>query len=306
MSKPKIIVIGGPTASGKSQLAIELAKEFNGEIINADSRQFYIGMDIGTGKEKIERINKDNSVLIQQVKHHLIDILKPNEKFNLFEFQKIAFETIDKILKQNKIPILVGGTGLYLDSIVYNYQLSEKETDPERRSKLIKLDVNELQSLLKTKDTDTFDSLTESDKKNPHRLIRAIERIESGTNEPQKGNPLYDVTYICLSSSKDKLNNRINERVDKMFDNGLIEENKKLKSTGYNIDMNSIKSIGYQEFEEYFKENQTLEETSELIKLHTRQYAKRQITWFKRNKYIKWISNPKDAFKLLSDFLIQS
>ncbi|MFH1547540.1 MAG: tRNA (adenosine(37)-N6)-dimethylallyltransferase MiaA, partial [bacterium] len=285
MSNPKIIALGGPTASGKSKLAIEIAKKFNGEIVNCDSRQFYVGMDIGTGKENISKRNKDGSVDINGITHYLIDLLKPNEEYNLFKFQRKAFSVIGTIIDKRRLPILVGGTGLYIDSIVYNYSLSEYQTDQLRRFELRKMTLEQLQVLAK----DFISNLNESDRNNPHRLIRAIERRDSETPTPVKGDRKYDVLYLCINIEKEELEKRISKRVDDMFKNGLEKENAMLRKSGYSTKNNAMKSIGYQEFDGYYAKDHTIEETKELVKTHTMQYAKRQMTWFRRNPEIRWI-----------------
>ncbi len=304
MSKKKIIVIGGPTSSGKSKFAIEISQKFNGEIINSDSRQFYKELNIGTGKGKISKKYPDGSVKINDIKHHLIDFLNPDDDFNLSQFQKLAFNKIRQIHKKNKIPVLVGGTGLYIDSVVYNYRLEEQKINFKRRKDLNNLSVEQLQNILISLDPKAYDTLTKSDQKNPHRLVRAIEKLELfGQNISKKQDSTYDFIYLCFSVEKDSLNKKINIRVEKMMKNGLLEENTKLRKKGYTTKLNSMKSIGYQEFDKYFINEQSLKKTIELIKLHTRQYSKRQNTWFKKNKDIKWILNNKEGFKLINNFL---
>lgn len=300
MNKPKIIALGGPTASGKSNLSIEYAKKFNGEIVNCDSRQFYIGMDIGTGKEKISEKNSDGSVIINGITHHLIDFLKPDQEYNLYKFQLDTFKIIDQILEHGKLPILVGGTGMYIDAVIYNYCLSENTNDDSRRKQLSEMSVQQLQKMLGSE----LDKLNESDRMNPHRLIRAIERKESNTPTPTKNSRKYNVLYLCTNPEKKELEKNIDTRVNQMFKDGLEDENRQLRNQGYTADLNSMKSIGYQEFDKFFEGTQTLEETKELIKTHTRQYAKRQMTWFRRNKDIIYINDKQEFIDLISQFLI--
>jgi tRNA dimethylallyltransferase len=298
MTKPKIIAIGGPTASGKTGISIDIARKFNGEIINIDSRQIYKHLNIGTAKEKIsERF--DDYVVIQDIPHYLIDFLEPNQDFDLARFQKLAFDVIDKILSKDKLPILVGGTGLYLDSVIYNYNLEEKNHDPIKRSQLSKLTLSQLQQKLPG---NIFDKMTPSDQKNPHRLIRKIEKLENKTAPmPENRNPKYDYLYLAVKS--ENIEENIDKRVAKMFKDGLIEENIKLREMGYTTKLNSLKSIGYQEFDKYLEGNKNLEEAKDLIKLHTRQYAKRQMTWFKRNKEIVWVNNLQEADDEVKKFI---
>lgn len=300
MSKSKIVAIGGPTASGKSSIAIELAKNFNGEIINTDSRQFYKHLNIGTAKEEIsERMN--NQVLIKKVAHHLIDFLEPDEEFNLARFQKLAFEKIEEITSRGKLPILVGGTGLYIDAVVYNYDLTEEEVNPKRREELSKLSVSKLQKILNKLSPAILKKMTPSDQKNPHRLIRKIEKLESNKPKDRKKELLYNFLYLAVTPENQK--ERISERVDKMFEEGLKEENQKIRERGYTTELNSLRAIGYQEFDKYFEGNKTLEDVKKDIKLHTRQYAKRQMTWFKKNEEIIWIENIDQAKKAVNGFI---
>lgn len=296
MNKKKIVIVGGPTASGKTSIGIELSKKFNGEIINCDSRQFYKGLDIGTAKEKTSEKIDDVSI-IGDIPHHLIDFLEPDESFDLAAFQKLAFETIENIHERSKLPILVGGTGLYIDAVVFNYSLNNELINKSKRNKLSKLSVESLQEKLKEVSGEVFMNMNNSDQNNPHRLIRAIEKAgKTHKNEE----PKYDYLYLLVNPQDQK--KKITSRVEKMFKEGLEEENRKLRSKGYSTKNNSMKSIGYQEFNNYFENKQSLEEIKELIITHTRQYAKRQITWFKRNDKGKWINDYNDALRLVSIF----
>lgn len=302
-TKSKIIALGGLTASGKTSLSISIAKKFNGEIINTDSRQVYRELNIGTAKEKVDQRNKDGSVIIAEIKHHLIDIVDPDESFNLAVFQKLALEKVEKILNQKSLPILTGGTGLYIDSIVYGYNLTQEKFDQPYRVKLSKMTVQKLQELLSMKDTKTFTQLNKSDRKNKYRLIRQIEKSLYPSSSEKSQHPPYNYLYLAIKVPIKSLIKNIDERVDSLFDMGLLHENEVLRKKGYTTELSSMKSIGYREFDKYFDGMQTLDETRELIKLHTRQYAKRQITWFKRNKDIVWISGLEEAESAIEKFL---
>ncbi|MEA3357285.1 MAG: tRNA (adenosine(37)-N6)-dimethylallyltransferase MiaA [Patescibacteria group bacterium] len=299
----KLIALGGQTGSGKTTLSIRLAKHFNCEIINADSRQVYKSLNIGTAKENIEKRFSDGTLSIHGIEHHLIDILEPEQPFDLRQYQKLAFDSINKILGQGKIPMLVGGTGLYIDSVVYNFNLFKQDLDSKHREEMRQKPLGELQDLLKALDLIRYDQMTESDQKNPHRLIRAIEKAGISETEVKKQEPKYDYLYLGISISPEILNDRINKRVDSMFKNGLIEENKALRESSLTTELGSMKSIGYQEFDKYFANEQSIEETKDLIKIHTRQYAKRQLTWFKKNSDVVWIKDFDEASKRVEKFL---
>lgn len=292
--KKPVVVIAGPTASGKSSLALKLAKDIKGYVINADSRQVYKELKIGTAQPTPDKI-EDNVWYIDNIKHYLYGHISAKEKYNLFQYQKDVQNVLDK---EESIPILVGGTGLYIDCIVHNYDLKKKtERDTEySREELEKRSVKELQSLL---DQEVLNKMNNSDIKNPIRLIRAIER--GGVNR-NRGRDLKHI-YLVVDVSTEALKDRINRRVDKMLENGLIEENKKLLESGFNYDMYSMQSIGYQEFNGYFKGEKTLEQVKEEIVLHTIQYAKRQETWFKRNKNMRRIGNYSEAYDETLKFL---
>ena len=299
----KIIAIGGQTASGKSSIAVQLAKEFNGEIINADSRQIYRLLNIGTAKDPIESYNNDGTVNIDGVRHHLIDILNPEDDFNLALYKKLATEAISEIIGNKKIPIIVGGTGLYLDAVIYNYDLVEEQIDQSLRESLRQNSLEELQAMLIKEDSEVYASLTQSDKKNPQRLIRSIERLRSGVKINQKNTSKYDFLYLGVTQPIPVLNKRIDERVDKMMEQGLEKENLNLREMGYSSEQTSLSSIGYKEFNDLINGTNTIDQTKELIALHTKQYAKRQLTWFKRNTDLKWVSSYQQSLPLVKKFL---
>lgn len=278
----KIIVIAGPTASGKTDMAIKLAKEIDGYIINGDSRQVYKYLTIGTSKPTSNEIQNSG------IRHFLYDIVDPRDNFTIYDYQRKVQEILDT---QEGIPIIVGGSGLYIDSVIFNYNLTPNTYNQD----LSNLSLEELQR----KASEYINGMTESDKKNRHRLIRAIQRNGLGKN---KGNELNNI-YFVLDISKEELEKRIKDRVDKMFDNGLLEENKELLSMGYTYEDRGMKSIGYAEFKPYFDGLISLDYVKEEIVKHTINYAKRQKTWFKRNKGAIWINKYKDISYFASNFI---
>jgi tRNA dimethylallyltransferase len=302
----KIIALGGLTASGKTDISIKLAKEFPLEIINADSRQVYKQIDIGTAKLEIEEhCNKDGTVVIKGIVHHLIDFVDLKEEFNLAKFQKLAYEKVRQIWERDKTPFLVGGTGLYIDAVIRQYELSDQQINEELRNNLQDKSVKHLQQKLIDLSKETFEKLTPSDKLNKHRLIRRIEKIlHPPTQKPNTERlPKFKKLYMALKLPKDKLLDRIEKRVDKMLKQGLIEENKELRKKGYTTELRPLKTIGYQEFEEYFTNKKDLADIKQQIIISTRQYAKRQETYFNRHDDIQWIDGYKDAADLVTQFL---
>lgn len=268
-----IIVIAGPTASGKSSMALQLAKDINGVIINADSRQIYKELNIGTAKPVPDRILNSKEWVIDDIPHFLYGFLPIKEKYNIFQYQKDVQEVFDN-LSDDKTPILVGGTGLYIDSIVFNYHLS---SDSGIQNNLTGLTVKELQNML-----DPEIVLNESDRNNPVRLVRILEK---GNSEQKKG-PELNHKYFVLDIDKDGLRDRIEERVDQMFKDGLLEENQELfKSTTV------LKTIGYAEFTKYFNKQISLDEVRSNIVTNTSKYAKRQRTWFRKNKKAVYVTD---------------
>jgi len=279
----KLIVILGPTASGKTKISEKLAQEFNGEIISADSRQIYRGMDIGTNKSPA----------------YLVDIADPGQEFTAAQYKELAIKTIKEIQKKDKLPILVGGTGLYIQAIVDNLKIPKIKPNQILRKKLEKQSCEQLFNTLKKLDFETAQNI---DKKNKRRLIRALEVCFAGQKFSQKtkGKKLFDILQIGIQVDKKILAQRIDKRVDEMIEQGLEDE---VKSLGENIP----ETIGYQEFKlvgaTLRGRPKNIAKIANLIKLHTRQYAKRQSTWFKRDKRIKWVKNYEEARSLIKSFL---
>lgn len=293
----KVIIVAGPTGTGKTELAIKIAKKFNGELINADSRQVYKNLDIGTNKGNV--LLKNNKFFIDDVPIHLINILEPTERFNLFDFQKLALEMIHDISERGKLPIIVGGTGLYIDSLVKGYLLADSNT--KDRSNLENLNVAELQKLI-TKET--LNTLNESDRSNPRRLVRVIEKFE---HVDFKNMDLGLETFILYPNYNwEDLKQKIDFRVEKMFKEGLIEETKSLIDSGLAKDSDSLRIMGYKQVVEFLNNEIDLNSCKERVKIAHKQYAKRQRTWFEgvgRNYKLNKYSNSDEALNLSESFL---
>ncbi|MDK2798636.1 MAG: tRNA dimethylallyltransferase [Clostridiales bacterium] len=289
MSYKPLIVIVGPTAVGKTALSIELALKINGEIVSADSMQIYRYMDIGTAKSTIEEQ--------KGVKHYLIDEINPDEEFSVAKYKELADRYIDEILSKGKYPIMVGGTGLYVNSVIDNIKFSETICDWHYRSELnhlAKVKGNEyVHQMLQQVDPITAHRLHVNDIR---RIIRALEvykytgiPISKHQVESRKEPSPYKTAIIGLTMDREWLYKRINLRVDKMIEQGLIQEVQKLLKMGYSKEMTSMKGLGYKEMIDYIENKITLEQAVELLKRNTRRYAKRQLTWFRRDQRIHWI-----------------
>ena len=298
MSKQKLIVILGPTATGKTEFAIRLASQFNGEIISADSRQVYKKMDIGTAKPSKEQRAR--------VPHYLVDKISPDKEFNVTGYKKLAVKAIKDIQKRGKTPFLVGGTGLYIQAIVDNLSFLQVPPQKKLRASLEKEDLKKLAAIYEKLDPKGAEFI---DQKNRRRLIRAIE-VCFVTKKPfweqrEQGDPLFDVLQIGLNLSSEELKKNNENRVKKMIKLGLIKETKSLAKK-YGWEITAMQSIGYQEWLPYFKNRASQQEVVEKIKTHTLQFANRQMTWFRKDKRIVWIS-PKDHKKakaLMKRFLM--
>lgn len=281
--KEKVLVIAGPTAVGKTDLSIKLAKELNGEIISTDSMQIYKYMDIGSAK-----ITKEEMC---GVPHHMIDVVDPSTPFSVADYKEMAQKCIDDIISRGKLPILTGGTGLYINALTCNMNFTEAENDLKYRSELEELAEkhgNEyIHNMLKDIDPISYKEIHYNNRK---RVIRALE-VYKLTKKPFSSfnageefyNGPYDVTYYVLNMDREKLYNRINLRVDMMMDKGLLEECIKLKEMGYNSSVQSMQGIGYKEIFYYIENKISLNEAVEMIKQGSRNYAKRQLTWFRRD-----------------------
>ncbi|MFH1508790.1 MAG: tRNA (adenosine(37)-N6)-dimethylallyltransferase MiaA [bacterium] len=303
-NKQKLVIITGPTASGKSFLGVKLAKKYDGYVISADSRQIYKGMDVGTGK-----ITKEE---IDNVRHFMLDFVKPDEEFTVGQFKKEA----EKIISSKKrLPFLVGGTGLYIDAVCKNLTIPKIKPNNELRSELENKSFEELHKQLETLDPEIIKTI---DLKNKRRLIRALEIcLESGrpySEQRKQGKPKYDLLEIGLDISKEELYNRIDKRIDEMIEVGNVNENnktntdlimetKQLLDENYSLMLPSMSGIGYKEIAEYLQGAIDLDEAKIRMSTRTKQYAKRQMTWFKRNKNIHWVGDLSEADNLVEKFL---
>jgi len=289
MTKYKLIILAGPTASGKTAVSVDLAKRIGGEIISADSMQIYRGMDIGTAK-----ITADE---MQGVKHYLINVSDPKEDFNIVRFQNMVKCSIEEIKKNGHIPILVGGTGFYIQSIIYDIKF-DKEDDNGSIRKVLEEEYDKMGADFMYEKLKKIDSISAENihKNNKKRIIRAIEyflinnTLISEHNELQrKKTSPYDFRFFVLNPKRDILYDRINKRVDKMVEKGLVDEVKSLIESGLSIDNISMQGIGYKEIVEYLEGNIPLDKAVENIKQNTRHMAKRQVTWFKRERDVIYI-----------------
>ena len=293
--KPKVIVIVGPTASGKTSLSIELAKQINGEIVSCDSMQIYKDMDIGSAKPTKEEM--------QGIKHYMIDEVLPTERFSVARYKKEAENAIEKILKKGKIPIVVGGTGLYANSLIYGIEYDDIKLDEKYREELMKIaktpeGLENLYQKAKKIDEKAIEKISPNDKK---RIIRILEIYRAtGKNkteqemESRKKEVKYDYKVFAINIERPILYERINKRVDIMIAQGLMEEVKKIIKK-YPELPTAMQAIGYKEIVEYLDNKITIEDAIEKIKQETRRYAKRQITWFKRIENIKWLDGLEET-----------
>ncbi len=284
----KVIVICGPTASGKTGLSIELAKKVNGEIVSADSMQIYKEMDIGTAKPTKEEQ--------QGIKHYLIDFVSPEERYSVADYKKEAKKAIEEIIQKGKIPIVVGGTGLYVDSLIYGIEYADIEFDKDYREKLEKRvqkeGLEKLYEEAKKIDPIAIEKISQNDEK---RILRILEIYKAtGKNkteqeeESRKNPPKYDYQVYALKWEREALYERINKRVDIMIEQGLIEEVKKILQT-HKVFPTAMQGLGYKEVVEYIAGDLTKQEMIEKLKRDTRRYSKRQMTWFRKNKQTIWL-----------------
>jgi tRNA dimethylallyltransferase len=321
--RQKILAIVGPTASGKTSLSIELAKKYDGEVISADSRQIYRGMDIGTAKAPIspEPASNAGSVaklsvpakagtqgyLSEGIPHHLVDIKNPDEDYSVADFKKDANAAIEVIVKKGKLPMLVGGTGLYVWAVLDNLDIPEIKADPVLRAKIEK-DVQEKGLAAVFEELVALDpeAAYVVDPKNPRRVIRALEvAITTGkpfTAQRTKKDSPYDALMLGINPAPEILRERINLRIDLMMRDGLVDEVKRLVER-YGDQCVAFDAIGYREIIDFLKGKISLEKAAEDMKLNTWHYAKRQMTWFKRDKKIHWIENAQEAEFLVETFL---
>ena len=293
--KPNVIVIAGPTASGKTKLSIELAKQINGEIISSDSMQIYKWMDIGTAK-----VTKEEA---DGIKHYLIDIVEPNERYTVSNFKKDAENAIEEILSKGKTPIVVGGTGLYIDSLIYGIEYQDMDFDEEYRKILMEQaeteeGLNQLYNEALTIDKQAMEKISPNDTK---RIVRVLEIYHSTGKtkteleiESRKNGVKYNYHVFVVNMDREKLYERINLRVDMMINAGLIEEVKDICKR-YNSFPTAMQGLGYKEVVEYLENKTSKEEMIDKIKKESRHYAKRQLTWFRKDKDFIWLDGFADV-----------
>lgn len=289
--KPKVIVIVGPTASGKSDCAIELAKRIDGEIVSADSMQIYKEMDIGTAKVTNEEMSG--------VKHYMINIVNPDEDFNVAMYKKMAEEALEEIASKGKTPIVVGGTGLYINTLVNGIEFSEIDKDEEYRKELEKKvsveGIDGIYEELKSVDPEAANII---DKNNVRRVIRALEiykvtgKTKTELDKESIKETKFDFLMYGIKTDREELYNRINKRIDYMMEQGLVSEVEELNKK-YKMSKTALQGLGYKEVIEYINGNCNYDEMIEKLKMETRRYAKRQITWFKRDERITWVPKEK-------------
>lgn len=296
MSKKPLIILTGPTAAGKTKLSIALAKAVNGEIISADSMQVYRHMDIGSAKIRPEEM--------QGIKHYLVDILEPTQDFNIVMFQKYAKQAIEEIYEKGKVPIMVGGTGFYIQSVLYDIDFNESDENNELRTELEKIakekGVDYLHQMLKDCDPKSAEAIHAN---NVKRVIRAIEfyrqtgrRISEHNETEREKMSAYDSHYFVLTDKRERLYANIDRRVDLMLEEGLVDEVKELLAMGCKRDSTAMQGLGYKEIIAYLESEISLEEAVYIIKRDTRHFAKRQLTWFRREKDVIWIEKDKFAY----------
>lgn len=289
-----LVIITGPTGIGKTELSLELAKKYKGEIISSDSMQIYKKLNIGTAKIDLNKTS---------IPHHMIDIIEPSDNFTVADYKNSAKKIITDINNRDGLPFLVGGTGLYINSLVYNLDFTETEPDYEYRDELREILEEEGSEFLYEKLQDQDRYMAEKiHKNNGQRIIRALEILKSGNKKGdnfREENKDYNLIYIGLNMDRAKLYEKINQRVDKMIDLGLVDEVKNLLDEGLDKNSQSLKAIGYKEVISYLDGEMDFDEMVDLIKKNSRHYAKRQLTWFRRDKRIKWFDRESDT--ILSD-----
>ncbi|WP_106497548.1 tRNA (adenosine(37)-N6)-dimethylallyltransferase MiaA [Lentibacillus sp. Marseille-P4043] len=290
--KQNVVAVVGPTAVGKTKLSIEIAKSFHGEVISGDSMQVYQGMDIGTAKI--------TNTQMQGIPHYMLDIKKPDEAFSVADYQTYVQQYIDQISGNSHLPIIAGGSGLYIQAALYNYNFSEQRRDKQLTEQLEKVIQTEgpytLHNYLKKVDPEQAKKIHPN---NHRRLIRAIEIYETtgktmSGNTREQGQSPFNPVFIGLEMERQLLYHRINERVDRMMEQGLLEEVKNLYSLGFENEQ-SMRGIGYKEFIPYLKGEQSLEASIDVLKRNSRRFAKRQYTWFKNKMNVHWYTVTPDS-----------
>lgn len=306
---PKLVVLLGPTASGKTGWGLELARKFDADIISADSRQVYQRMNIGTAKPQGEWRwdGFGRSFFVSGIRHRLVDFLNPGKVYSAAEFRDQALKYAKIARKQGRLPLVVGGTGLYISTLVDNFIIPRIAANAKLRQSLDDKTLPELAMLLETMDPKTAATI---DRKNRRRLVRALEVcIMSGevfSEQRKLGTPLFDVLEIGIEVDRDVLRDRINSRIDQMIENGLVAEIQSLLQQKYAWNLGSMNGIGYRQFRAYFEGTESLESAVQKLKADSWQYARRQLTWFRRDKRIHWVKTLEEAQILVEDFLKKS
>ena len=287
---PKLIVIEGTNASGKSSLGIALASRFGGEIVSADSRQVYERMDLGSGKVTPEEM--------QGVPHHLLDVRKPGEFFSMADFQRLAYEAIDGIIARGKVPFLVGGTGLYVDAVADGYELSNRAPDHSLRAHLETFDTPALYDMLKEKLPDT-----EIDPRNRHRVMRALERLAADDYRPTGKSPRYTLLKLGVTWPREILKQRIDERLEKRLNEGMVDEVKTLLAEGVSEEFLTKLGLEYTYLTWYLTGKLPYEQMVEELGNAIKKFSKRQMTWFRKDPRIIWLDMSADPIKEASDLI---
>ena len=282
--KPKLVVIEGTNASGKSGLGVALAAHYGGEVVSADSRQVFRGLDLGSGKITPEEM--------QGVRHHLIDIAEPNEFFSMHDFQRLAYEAVDDVQARGRTPFLVGGTGLYVASVIDGYVMSDTEPDLEYRAYLETMDTPKLYEMLRELRPEM-----EIDEKNRNRVMRQLEKIHDGDDHSAPNAPRYDCLKLGVTWPRPVLRARIDERLDRRLEQGMIEEVQGLLDRGASVEFLKKLGLEYRFITQYLiGEIPDRNEMVELLRIAIKQFAKRQTTWFRRDKDIQWLDMAGDPF----------
>lgn len=296
--KPPLVAIVGPTATGKSEIAIDLAEEFNGEIVSADSRQVYRGMDIGTGKVLPDQQGR--------IPHHLLDVADPTDTYTVAQFKEAAIAAIEDIQQRGRLPFLVGGTGLYIQAVVDNLLIPPVPPQPKLRAELDKLSTEALIKRLKLVEPIDWATI---DLKNPRRIIRAIEVSETAgipvSEMRRKGPQLFDTLIIGIDRPQKTLDERIERRMMERFKRGFIEEVRKLHTEGMSWERLESMGLEYRRIAEYLQGKYSYDRAVELCKQDLIQFAKRQYTWFRRNRSVDWVASDDEAQRLVSDWLVK-
>ena len=292
----KVLVIVGPTAVGKTAFGIRSANTFNGEIISGDSIQIYKGLDIGSAKPDANELS--------QARHYLIDIKEADDNYSVKEFQELSRKYIDKISNEGKLPIIVGGTGLYIKASLYDYVFFDEQEEDNQYEDLSN---EEIYELLKQKDPAALEKIHINNRKRLVRALNIYEKHHKGISQiksEQEHKPIYDALIIGLTMDRETLFERINMRVDRMINDGLLEEIKGLLAKGISFDDQSMQGIGYKEFRNYFEGTKSLEDCIEDIKINSRHFAKRQYTFFKNQLDVKWFTDQEEAIREVEKWLI--